>query len=72
MFHYNIDIHSRRLNAKLPGDEEKCIEKLQSHYANMNFAEKQACQDFQLVTNKGGESAMNYIKIFQDTQALSV
>ena len=40
MLHYNIDIHSRRLNAKLPGDEVKCIEKLQSHYANMTFAEK--------------------------------
>ena len=27
---------------------------------------------FQQVTHKGGESAMNYIKIFQNAQALSV
>ena len=36
----NIDVHSRRLIAALPGYGIKCIEKLQSHCANMNFADK--------------------------------
>ena len=36
----NIDVHSRRLIAEFPKDGIKCIEKLQSHCANMNFADK--------------------------------
>ena len=36
----SIDVHSRRLIAEFPGDGIKYIEKLQSHFANMNFAEK--------------------------------
>ena len=38
--HENIDVHSRRLIAEFPKDGIKCIEKLQSHCANMTFAEK--------------------------------
>ena len=38
--HSNIDLHSRIFIAELPVDGIKCIEKLQSHFANMTFAEK--------------------------------
>ena len=38
--HANIDVHSRRLIAEFPKDGIKCIEKLQSHCANMTFADK--------------------------------
>ena len=39
----------------------------------MNFAEKKRYgRIFHQVTHKGGELAMNYIKIFQNSQALSV
>ena len=40
LLYANIDVHSRRLIAEFPGDAIKCIEKLQSHCANMTFAEK--------------------------------
>ena len=51
----------------------KCIAKLQSHCANMTFPDKSRYVGiFQKVTHKGGESAMNYIKIFKNAQALSV
>ena len=40
LLHANIDVHSRRLIAEFPRDGIKCIEKLQSHCANMTFAEK--------------------------------
>ena len=48
------------------------MEKLQSHCANMTFADKSRYdRTFQKVTHKGGESAINYIKRFQNAQALS-
>ena len=49
------------------------MEKLQSHCANMNSADKSRYdRTFQQVTHKGGESAINYIKRFQNAQGLSV
>ena len=36
LLHSNIDVHSRRLIAEFPKYGIKCIEKLQSHCANMN------------------------------------
>ena len=69
----NIDLHSRRLIDEFPGDGVKCIEKLQSHCAKMNVSDKSSYDRiFQQVTHKGGEYAMNYIKIFQNAQAFSV
>ena len=71
--HENIDVHSRRLIAGFPKDGVKCIEKLQSHCANMTFADKSRYdRTFQQVTHKGGESAINYIKRSQNAQALSI
>ena len=51
----------------------KCIEKLQSHCANMTFSEKSIYErTYQQVTHKAGKSAMNYIKIFQIAHVLSI
>ena len=59
--------------AELPKDGIKFIEKLQSHCANMTFSDKSRYdRTFQQVTHKGGESAINYIKRFQNAQALSI
>ena len=67
LLHANIDVHSRSLIAEFPKDGIKCIEKLQSHCANMTFADKSRYdRNFQQVTHKGGESAINYIKRFQN------
>ena len=53
--HENIDVHSRRLIAEFPMDIIKCIEKLQSHWANMNFADKSRYDmTLQQVTHKEG------------------
>ena len=71
--HANIDVHRRILIAELPKDGIKCIEKLQSHCANTTFADKSRyARTFQQATHKGGESAINYIKSFQNAQAFSV
>ena len=40
ILHANIDVHSRRLISEFPKDGIECIEKLQSHCANMIFSEK--------------------------------
>ena len=73
LLHTNSDVHSRRLIAEYPKDGIKYIEKLQSHCANMDFADKSRYdRTFQQVTHKGGGSAINYIKRFQNAQALSV
>ena len=71
--HANIDVHSRRLIAGFPRDVITCIEKLQSHCANMTFADKSRYdRTSQQVTNKGGESTISYINRFQNAHALSV
>ena len=73
LLHANICVHIRRLIAEFPEDGIKCMEKLQSHCANISFADKTRYdRTFQQVTHKGAESANNYIKIFQNAQALSV
>ena len=73
LLHANIGVRSRRLIAEFPSYGEKIIPKLQSHCENMTFAVKSRYDRlFQHVTHKGGESEMNYIKIFQNAQDLSV
>ena len=73
LLHANIDIHSRRLISEFPKDGIKCIGKLQSHFENMIFSDKSRYDRiFQQVTHKGGESAINYIKRFQNAHALTV
>ena len=71
--HANIDVHIRILIAEFPVDGIKCIEKLQSHCANMTFSDKSRYDRiFQQVTHKGEEYAMNYIKRFQNAHTLSI
>ena len=73
LLHANIDVHNRILIAEFPKYGIKCIEKLKSHSANMTFSDKSRCdRTFEQVTHKGGESAINYIKRFQNAYALSV
>ena len=51
ILHTNIDVHIRRLIARFPKYGIKCIEKLKSHCANMNFADKSRYdRTFQQVT----------------------
>ena len=66
LLHANSDVHSRILIAEFPKDGIKCIEKLQSHCANMTFADKSRYdRTFQQVTHKGEELAIKYIKDFR-------
>ena len=62
LLHANIDVNSRILIAGFPKDGIKCIDKLQSHCAKMNFSDKSRYdRTFQQVTHKGGESAINLL-----------
>ena len=55
LLHANIDVHSRIFIDEFPKDGIKCIKKLQSHCANMTFADKSRYdRTFQQVTHKGG------------------
>ena len=73
ILHANIDVQNRRLFDVLPENEIKCIGKLRSRRANMTSAGKTRYdRAFQQVIQKGEESAMNYIKRFQNAQDLSV
>ena len=46
LLHANIDVHSRRLIAEFPRYGIKCIEKLQTHCANITFADKSRYDSF--------------------------
>ena len=73
LLHANIYVQSRRFISEFPKDEIKCINKLQSHCAKITFSDKSRYdRTFQKVTHKGGESAISYIKRFQNAHALSV
>ena len=68
-----LDVHIRILIAEFTKYGVKCIENLLSHCANMTFADKSRYnRTFQQVKHKGGESAINYISMFQNAHALSV
>ena len=73
LLHANTDVHSRRLISEFPKYGVKCIEKLQSHCANMTFADRSRYdRTFQQVTHKVGESSINYNKRFHNAQDFSV
>ena len=60
LLHANSCVNSRKLIAEFLEDGIKCMEELQSHCANMTFADKSRYdRTFQQVTHKGGESAIN-------------
>ena len=55
ILHANIDVHRRIFIAEFPADGIKCIEKLQSHCASMNFSDISIyAMLYQQVTHKGG------------------
>ena len=65
LLHSNINVHSRRLISEFPGYGVKCISKTQSHRANVTFSDKSRyARLIHKVTQKGGESTMNYISIY--------
>ena len=73
LLHENIYVQIRILISEFPKYGITCIEKLQSHCANVTFNDKSRYdRTFQQVTHNGGESAINYIKRFQNAHALSV
>ena len=54
LLHANSCVHSRILIAEFPDDVIRCIQKLQSHCANMTFADKSGYdRTFQQITHKG-------------------
>ena len=53
ILHANIDVQNRILIAEFPADGIKCIQKLQSHFANITFFDKSRYDRiFQQVTHK--------------------
>ena len=55
LWHAHIDVHNRRLIAEFPKDGIKYLENLQSHCANMTFADKSRYDNtYQQITHKGG------------------
>ena len=68
-----IYANSQRLIYEYPGDGVQAITRLQSQYANMNFSDKSIYNRLvQQVLHKGGESEIDYIKIFQNDKALEI
>ena len=66
LLHANICVHRRRLIAEFPEDGIKCMEKLQSHCAKINFADKSRYdRTFQYVTHKGGNQPSITLKDFR-------
>ena len=73
LFHANIDVNNRILIDEFPKYGVKCIENFQSHCTNITFADKSIYdRTFQQVTHKEDETAINYIKRFQNAHALTV
>ena len=53
LLHANSDVHNRILITEFPKDGIKCLEKLQSHCANIIFADKSRYdRTLQKVTHK--------------------
>ena len=65
LLHAYIDAHSQRIIDECPGYEVQAISIFQSQCANMTFADQSRYNIMlQQVMHKGGDSAINYIKIF--------
>ena len=66
LLHANSCVHSRRLIAEFPDYGIRCIQKLQSHCANMTFADKSRYdRTFQQVTYKEGNMSSTTSKGFR-------
>ena len=72
LFHQNIDEHSQRFIDECPGYGVQSISRLQSQCATMIFADQIIYNRmFHQVVHKGGDSAINCIKGFQNAKALA-
>ena len=68
-----IDSHCKIWIYECPGDGVQDIPILKYQYANMNFAEHIIYSSiFQQVLHKCGDSAIIYIKIFQNSKDLAI
>ena len=73
LFHAYIDTLSQILIGEYTGDGVQAISRLQSQCENMTFSDQSSYnRPFKQVIHKGGESEINYIKIFQNSKALAI
>ena len=71
--HAYIDEHSQRLIDEYPGNVVHVISRLQYQFSNVTFADQRRYNRLlQKVIHKGGESEINYTKIFQNFRALEI
>ena len=72
-FHAYIDSHSQILVDEYTGDVVQAIQKLQSQCEKITLDDQiRYNRLFQQVVHKEDYSAINYIKIFQQTNALEI
>ena len=72
-FYAYIDAHSKILIDLYPGYVVQSISRLKYQCTNMIFSgQSRYNRLFHQVIKKGGDSAINYIKIFQNAKALSI
>ena len=68
-----IDAHRQRLIDEFPRDVVQDISRFKPQRANMTFSDQSRYNImFQQVLHKGGESEINYIKIFHNDKALDI
>ena len=73
LFHAYIDAHSQILIGECPGYGLQAISRMQSQCTKTIFSDKNRYDKmFQKVVHKWRESAIIYIKIFQNNKALAV
>ena len=73
ILHAYMYAHSKRLFDERPGDWVQDISRLQPQWKNMTFGDQSRYNImFQKVFHKGGESAINYIKIFHNDKDLEI
>ena len=73
LLHACIDAHNLILIDDCPVDGVQAIPRLKYQCANMTFSDQSRYDRMvQQVVNKGGESAIKYIKIFQNAKALVI
>ena len=71
--HACIYAYSKILIDEFPGDEVQAIPRFKFQCTNITFAYQIGYNIMiQQVINKGGESSLSYIKIFQNAKALSI
>ena len=73
LLHPYIDAHSQRTIDEYPGYGVQSISRLKSQCANMTSSDQSRYNRlFYNLIHKGGESEINYIKIFHNTKPLAI